>query len=159
MKAKWRWKHRCQILGLKDWDSYLSACPYLSSYRDPPASVPSCLPSCSSCHRALLEGTSSVTASRDRVLSPRPTSPLLVLGPASNAAAAILQPRARSTISSASRTQRPLINTGKACCICLTRVFRWQTSPLRKIYQTEMRYITEFLQSKAVTSVSQSAEC
>lgn len=65
----------------------------------------------------------------------------------------------RRGLSSASVTQQSLINRGKACRSCLNRAFQWQTGPLQKIYQAETRYITEFLQPTAVTSVSQSAEC
>ena len=139
----------------------LFECMPLSSPLQRQPSVPSCLLSCSSCHWALLEGTSLVTASWDRLLSPdRPRPPLTSSGSGPSIQLSMTCSPTKGphhNLSSASVTQQSLMNTGKACCICLTRVFQWQTSPLRKIYQTEMRYITEFLQSKTVTSVSQSA--
>lgn len=124
------------------------------------SSVPSCLLSCS---LSPLEKTSLVAASWDRLPSlTQPQSLLSYSGSGPSIQLRTIFSPAKGPhhdLPSASVTQHSLMNAGKACCICLTRVLRWQTSPLRKIYQTEMRYITEFLQSKAVTSVSQSAEC
>jgi len=125
------------------------------------SSVPSCLPSSSS-HQALLEGTSLLTASWEGLQSPeQPQPPPHLLwfwaqppaphGPLSNQG-----PTSRSLLCQHDPAAADYYRRG---CICLTGVFQWQTSPLRKIYQTEMWSITEFIRSKAVTSVSQSAEC